>query len=157
MVARDLNHVVLIFKSCMNKGWSCSCKETWDNGACIILRTQSKHTRSNINVMLVSVHNHMQALKRGSERYCLHMCTRQRRCFSSISNCAINKELVKLLTAQYGDWKMRLWAPVCFNTPLFHIKVQTKSLDVGQEVTSLHPGARQSRWYTAILWEKQAD
>lgn len=156
MVARDLNHVVLIFKSCTNKGWSCSCKETWDNGACIILRTQLKHMRSHTNVMFVSVHNHMQALKRGSDCYCLHICTSQPCCFSSISSCTIKSGL-KLLSTQYVDWKTRLRAPVCFNTSLLHIKVQTKKSRVGQEVTSLYPGARQSRWYTAILWEKQAD
>lgn len=116
------------FKSCTNKGWSCSCEETWDNGACIILRTQLKHMRSHTNVMFVSVHNHMQALKRGSDCYCPHICTRQPRCFSSISSCAINKEQVKLL----ADWKMWLRAPVCFNPSLFHIKVQTKVLTLAR-------------------------
>lgn len=144
-VARDVRRVVLILNkrcSCVYKGWSWNyqCKVTWDNGACVSLKTQLKHMCTHVNTCLCM---HMQA----------HACTQwETQCSSPhtrththtytyqaiVSNLVQVVQSIRPRTSLHSTLLgLKDATFVCFSWYLCHFKVQTKRLDHVQETGSL--------------------
>lgn len=148
MVARDLRHV-LIFKqrcSCANKGWSWNyqCKVTWDNGACVSLKTQLKHT-------CIHTRTHTRVHVCGQT----HKCTKWRTRAIVSHSAHVDKSMRTTHNSlQHIRTERRYHCSCMLQLIPLHVKVHTETW--WWPGAGFSPsGAKKPRRYTAILWEKE--